>query len=69
LDLDALTAIVALVVPAGAALASYATLRERVSRHDRSIEDFGRRIGQLEKSAAVVDSELSRPHFVGGKPP
>jgi len=64
-----LTAIVAVAVPAGAALASYATLRERVSRHDRSIEDFGRRIGSLEKTAAVVDNELSRPHHVGGKVP
>jgi len=46
MTIEAGTVAVALsvVTTAAAALASYVTLRERVGRHDRSIENFGARL-------------------------
>lgn len=68
MSLDLITVIIAILGPAVGAVAAFAVLREKVLRHDRSIEDIGRRVGALEQEAAVTRSELSRPHTIGGKP-
>ncbi len=68
LDVSSLTTIVALVGPAVGAVASYAVLRERVNRHDRSIENFGERLGAVEKRLERQDAELSRPILAGRDP-
>jgi hypothetical protein len=61
LDGGTITTILAVLIPAGSALASYAVLRERVNRHDRSLENFGERLGAMEKAQAHQAGELSRP--------
>ena len=67
-DGGTITTILAVLVPAASALAGYAVLRERVSRHDRSIENFGERLGQLEKLLERHDAELSRPVNINRDP-
>lgn len=54
--MDAETVVLALAVltPAAAALTSYVALRERVSRHDRSLENFGQRF-EFERDARAKD--------------
>lgn len=61
IDAGSITTILAVLIPAGSALASYAVLRERVNRHDRSLENFGERMGSIEKQLAEQRGELSRP--------
>lgn len=61
IDGGTITTILAVLIPAGSALASYAVLRERVNRHDRSLENFGERLGAVEKTVSVQQNELSRP--------
>jgi len=56
-DLSTLVTVLAIVGPAAGAVASYAVLRERVSRHDRSIENFGERLGKLERRPQPEGSE------------
>jgi hypothetical protein len=54
---------IAVLVPAATAVGHAAVLRERVNRLDRSVEDFGKRIGQLEKAkeaAGAVENERIR---------
>jgi Skp family chaperone for outer membrane proteins len=46
------------VTTAAAALASYVTLRERVVRHDRSIENFGARLEAESKERTGEIAEL-----------
>lgn len=46
------------VTTAAAALASYVTIRERVSRHDRSIENFGARLETSEKERTKEHAAL-----------
>jgi uncharacterized protein YoxC len=62
MDAGTITLAIAVLVPAVGAIVQAATLAERVRRHDRSIEEFGKRIGKLEADARVVENELSRPH-------
>jgi len=67
-NIDVVTAAVAIAVPTVGAIMHAATISERVRRHDRSIEDFGKRIGTLEQAAKLAEAELSRPHHrIGGE--
>jgi hypothetical protein len=65
IDGTTITTVLAVLIPAGSALASYAVLRERVNRHDRSIENLGARMGKVEQEQAATRSELSRPIHPG----
>lgn len=60
-DFGTIAVVLSVLVPAATAIAQLATIRERVNRHDRSIENLGERLGRLEQSQARVDGELSRP--------
>jgi len=57
MDTSTITLALAVLTPAAAALASYVTLRERVNRHDRSIESFGARL-EAEKEARTRDQAM-----------
>jgi hypothetical protein len=63
-DGGTITTVLAVLLPAGTALASYVTLRERVSRHDRSLENFGARFEaqkeQQAKDHAYVLAQLAQ---------
>lgn len=67
MDAGSITLAIAVLVPAVTAIVHAATMAEKVRRHDRSIEDFGKRIGKLEGDARAIENELSRPHYPGGR--
>ncbi len=56
MDMDGgtITLAIAVLTPAAAALTSYVTLRERVNRHDRSVENLGIRL-EAEKEARTKE--------------
>jgi hypothetical protein len=58
IDGATITVGLSVVTTAAAALASYVTIRERVGRHDRSIENFGARLEASEKERTREVAEL-----------
>jgi len=64
MDIDSGTVTIALavIVPAATAIASYAALRERVTRHDRSVEDIGKRVGAEEAETKAFKAEILELH-------
>jgi hypothetical protein len=83
-DFGQVATVIAVLVPAATAIAQLATLRERVNRHDRSIENFGQRFEREKEERAATDarileqisviegrrqeSELSRPYQLPREP-
>jgi len=55
IDGGTITVGLSVVTTAAAALASYVTIRERVGRHDRSIENLGQRL-EAEKEARTKET-------------
>ena len=67
LDGGTMGTILAVLVPAAAAIAHAAVLNEKVRRHDKSIENFGERINTLEGKAKLAEHELSKGYKLPGE--
>jgi hypothetical protein len=67
LDGGTMGTILAVLVPAAAAIAHAAVLNEKVRRHDDSIDNFGKRIGNLEIKAELAERELSKGYKLPGE--
>jgi hypothetical protein len=58
IDFGQVATVLAVLIPAGTAIAQLATIRERVSRHDRSIENFGQRFEREKEERSQQDAKI-----------